>query len=163
VQEESGKYIGYTGLLMNDMADIAVGGIIRTAKSTNLLDVITSYWKIAWHCFVPCPVKFPGWKSIFRIFSLSGWLSIFLAAMLAHIAIVFLARFRIQEEESFRRLVDAVLDVWECLYPRCRVQPFYVCSSQPGCATAWQSTQCSRFTSLRFWWLLGSRNQLQTW
>jgi hypothetical protein len=112
VQDESGKYIVYTGLLMNDKADIAVGGIIRTAISTNLLDVTTSYWKVTWHWFVPCPVIFPGWRSIFRIFSLSGWVSIFLAAVLAHIAIVFLARFRIQENESFRRFVDVVLDVW---------------------------------------------------
>ncbi|PNF33397.1 hypothetical protein B7P43_G04166 [Cryptotermes secundus] len=112
VQEESGKYIGYTGLLMNDKADIAVGGIIRTVISTNLTDVTRSYWKVRWQWFVPCPVKFPGWQSIFRIFSLSGWLCIFLAAMLAHIVIVFLARFQIQENESFKRFVDAVLDVW---------------------------------------------------
>jgi hypothetical protein len=76
------------------------------------MDVTISFWKLTWQWFVPCPVKFPGWKSIFRIFSPSGWLSIFLAAMLAHIAIVFLARFRIQENESFRRFVHAVLDVW---------------------------------------------------
>ncbi|PNF33402.1 hypothetical protein B7P43_G04163 [Cryptotermes secundus] len=112
VQEESGNYIGYTGLLMNDKADIAVGGIIRTATSTNLTDVTTSFWKIRWQWYVPCPVKFPGWQSISRIFSLSGWLCIFLAAMLAHIVIVFLARFQIQEIESFKRFVDAVLDVW---------------------------------------------------
>ncbi|PNF33401.1 hypothetical protein B7P43_G04162 [Cryptotermes secundus] len=112
VQDESGKYIGYTGLLMNDKADIAVGGIIRTEILTNLVDVTKSYWKIRWQWYVPCPVKFPGWQSIFRIFSLSGWLCVFLAAMLAHIVIVFLARSRIQENESFKRFVDAVLDVW---------------------------------------------------
>ncbi|PNF33396.1 hypothetical protein B7P43_G04165 [Cryptotermes secundus] len=112
VQEESGKYIGYTGLLMNDKADIAVGGIIRSATSTNLTDVTRSYWKVRWQWFVPCPVKFPGWQSIFRIFSLSGWSCILLAAMLAPIVIVFLARFRIQENESFKRFMDAVLDVW---------------------------------------------------
>jgi hypothetical protein len=43
VQDESGNYIEYTGLLMNDEADIAVGGIIRTAISTKLMDVTTSY------------------------------------------------------------------------------------------------------------------------
>ncbi|PNF33395.1 hypothetical protein B7P43_G04164 [Cryptotermes secundus] len=112
VKEESGNYTGYTGLLMNDEADIAVGGIIRTGVLTNLVDVTISYWKVRWQWYVPCPVKFPGWQSISRIFSLSGWLCIFLAAMLAHIVIVFLARFRIQENESFKRFVDAVLDVW---------------------------------------------------
>ncbi|PNF38683.1 hypothetical protein B7P43_G17881 [Cryptotermes secundus] len=94
VQEVVGNYIGYTGLLMNDEADIAVGGIIRTAILTNLTDVTISYLKLRWQSFVPCPVKFPGWRSIFRTFSLSGWL------------------FRIQENASFKRFVDAVQDVW---------------------------------------------------
>jgi hypothetical protein len=43
IQDESGKYIGYTGLLMNVEADIALGGIIRTAKSSALIDVTTSF------------------------------------------------------------------------------------------------------------------------
>jgi hypothetical protein len=61
---------------------------------------------------VPCPVKFPGWKSIFRIFSPTAWLSILLSAVLAIIVIVFLARFGLKEYESFRRIVDAITDVW---------------------------------------------------
>jgi hypothetical protein len=112
IQEESGKYVGYTGLLVNDEADIAVGGIIRTATWANVTDATTSYCPVRWEWYVPCPLKFPGWKSIFRIFSLSGWLSIILAAVLANVAIVFLARFRINEYKSFRLFTDAILDVW---------------------------------------------------
>jgi hypothetical protein len=111
-QEESGKYTGYTGRLINDEADIALGGIIRTATSTDLMDVSTSYREIRYVWYVPCPVKFPGWKSIFRIFSLSGWLSIILAATLAVVVTVFLARFAVKEYESFRHFMNAILDVW---------------------------------------------------
>jgi hypothetical protein len=112
IQEESGKYIGYTGLFMNDVADIALGGIIRTATSSALMDVTTSYWQIRWEWYVPCPVKIPGWKSIFRIFSLSGWLSIIFSATLANLMIIFLARIGTKEHESFRRSLDVILDVW---------------------------------------------------
>jgi hypothetical protein len=112
IQDDSGNYIGFTGLLMNDEADIALGGVIRTATLTSLMDVTTSYYQIRWEWYVPCPVKFPGWKSIFRVFSLSGWLSILFAAMLANLVIVCLARSGIKEHESFRRLVEAILDVW---------------------------------------------------
>jgi hypothetical protein len=119
IRDKSGNYIGYTDLLMNDKADIAVGGIMKTRIMTDLVDVTTSYGQVRWEWFVPCPVKIPGWKSIFRIFSLSGWLSILLAAMLAIVAIVFLARFGIKEYESFRRFVDAILDVWGLILGVC--------------------------------------------
>jgi hypothetical protein len=81
---------------MKEEADIASGGIILTETSTNLRDVTTSYWQISWEWYVPFPVKIPGWKIVFRIFSLSGSLSIFLAAMLAKLVIVFLTRFGIK-------------------------------------------------------------------
>jgi hypothetical protein len=111
-QDDSGNYVGYTGLLMNDRADIASGGIMMTTTSTLLMDVTKSYFHLRWEWYVPCPVKFPGWKSIFRIFSPSVWLSILLAAVLANIVIAFLARYGINEHESFRRIVDAITDVW---------------------------------------------------
>jgi hypothetical protein len=166
IQDESGNYIGFTGLLMKDEADIPLGGILKTSASATLMDVTTIYWPTKWEWYVPCPVKLPGWKSIFRIFSLSGWLSIILAEMLANLVIVFLVRFGIKEHESFWRVTDAILDVWALILgvsiSSLRRTTPYDCSSQPGCATAWQSTQCSRLTSLRFWWILSSRNQLQT-
>jgi hypothetical protein len=112
MQDESGNFVGYTGLLMNDEADIALGGIMRTATSTILMDVTKSYLQVIWEWYVPCPAKFPGWKSIFRIFSATSWLSIFLSAVLAIIVIVFLARFGIKEYESLKRVVDAITDVW---------------------------------------------------
>jgi hypothetical protein len=112
VQDESGNYVGYTALLMTDEADMALGGITRTTTSTILIDVTKSFFQIIWEWYVPCPVKFPGWKSIFRIFSPTAWLSILLAAVLAIIVIVFLARFGLKEYESFRRVVDAITDVW---------------------------------------------------
>jgi hypothetical protein len=42
----------------------------------------------------------------------TAWLSILLATVLAIIVIVFLARFGLKEYESFRRVVDAITDVW---------------------------------------------------
>jgi hypothetical protein len=62
---------------MNGEAGIVLGGVLRTAISTALVDVTTIYWQTKWKWLVPYSVKFPGWKSMFRIFSLPGWLSIF--------------------------------------------------------------------------------------
>jgi hypothetical protein len=112
IQDESGKYVGYTGLLINDEADITFGAIMRTVTSSVLMDVTKSHLQLLWEWYVPCPVKFPGWKSIFRIFSPSACLSIFLAVMLANMVVVLLATFGFKEYEAFRRVVDAVLDVW---------------------------------------------------
>jgi hypothetical protein len=111
VQDESGNYVGYTALLMTDEADVALGTIMRSIATVILLDVTKSYFQVIWEWYVPCPIKYPGWKSIFRIFSPTAWLSIFLAAMLAIIAIVFLARFGGQECEFFRCAMDAIIDV----------------------------------------------------
>jgi hypothetical protein len=112
IQDESGNYAGYTARLMNDEADVALGGVTRSTTSAILMDVTKSFLQIIWEWYVPCPVKFPGWKSIFRIFYPTAWLSIFLSAVLAIIVIVFLARFGLKEYESFTRVVDAILDVW---------------------------------------------------
>jgi hypothetical protein len=111
-QDESGNYVGYTALFMNDEADIAFGAVMRSTTSEILMDVTKSYFQVIWEWYVPCPVKFPGWKSIFRIFSPTAWLSISLSAVLAIFVIVFLARFGGKEYESFRRVVNAIVDVW---------------------------------------------------
>jgi hypothetical protein len=115
IQDESGNYVGYTALFMNDEADIAFGGIMRTTISTSLMDVTKSYFQSSWQWYVPCPVKFPRWRSIFRIFSPSVWFSIFLASMFANIVIVFLARFGVNEHESFRCVSDTIIVVWALL------------------------------------------------
>jgi hypothetical protein len=112
IQDESGKYMGYTDLLMNDEADVAIGGIMRTLTSAILMDITGSYFHTTWEWYVLCPLKFPGWKSIFRIFSPTAWLSILLSAVFAFIGMLFLARFGIKEHESFGRVADAITDVW---------------------------------------------------
>jgi hypothetical protein len=56
--------------------------------------------------------------------------------MFANIVMVLLASFSFKEYESFRRVVDAVLDVWALVlgsvYRRCCAQSLFVRSSQPG-------------------------------
>jgi hypothetical protein len=115
-QDESGNFAGYTALLMYDEADTALEGIMRTATSTILIDVTKSYFQLRWEWYVPCPVKFPGWKSTFRIFSATAWLNTFLSAVLAIIVIVFLARSGVKECESFRSVVDEISDVWALIF-----------------------------------------------
>jgi hypothetical protein len=76
------------------------------------MDLSRTYIQTSWECYVPCPVKLPEWKIISRIFFPSALLSILLAIMLANIVVVLLARFGFKEYESFRHIMDAIMDVW---------------------------------------------------
>jgi hypothetical protein len=112
MQEKSGNFTGYMAHLIFDKADIAFGALVKSENSTYLMDVTISYQQSKWEWYVPCPVKFARWKSIFRVFSASLWLTIFLSTLLANFTIVFLAKFRITERKSFKRFVNAITDVW---------------------------------------------------
>jgi hypothetical protein len=112
IHDEFGNFTGYMANLMFDEADVAFAAIIRAVTSTSLTDVTTSYQQGKWEWYVPCPVKYPRWKSIFRIFSASLWLSVFLSALLANFTMVFLAKFESTEFKSFRRFVSAITDMW---------------------------------------------------
>jgi hypothetical protein len=111
-QDKFGNFTGYTADLIFDKADIAFGAIVRSSYSTSLMDASISYQQSKWDWYVPCPVKFPRWKSIFRVFSASLWLTLFLSTLLANFMIVFLAKFRNTEYKSFKRFVNAITDVW---------------------------------------------------
>jgi hypothetical protein len=94
IQVEFGNFTGHKAHLMFDEADIVFGSLVRSLNSTSLTDVTTSYIQSQNEWYVPCPVKFPRWKSIFRMFSISLRLTVFLLTLLPNFIIVFLAKFR---------------------------------------------------------------------
>jgi hypothetical protein len=104
-QKESGHYVRYSGFLVSHKADISVGGIVRTATESILMDVSRSYIHVSWEWYVPCSVNLLGWKIIFKIFSPSAWLSILLSTMLGSIVVDLLERFGVKEYRFFRRAV----------------------------------------------------------
>jgi hypothetical protein len=112
IYDEYKNFTGYTAHLIFDEADVALSTIFRTLAPTSLTDFTTSYYQLKWVWFVPCPVKYPRWNSIFRIFSVSLWLTIFLSALLANFILVFLAKFDGKENSSFRRFANAITNVW---------------------------------------------------
>jgi hypothetical protein len=112
IKNEFGNFTGYTAHLLFDQADIAFGAIVRSKNSPTVMDVTRGYQQSKWEWYVPCPLKYPRWKSIFRMFSASLWLTIFLSTLLANFTIVFLAKFENVENESFKSFINAITDVW---------------------------------------------------
>jgi hypothetical protein len=115
IQDEFGNFTGYMAQLVFDEADIAFSGLLRTMISESLTDVTKTYHYGQWEWYVSCPVKIPRWRSIFRIFSASLWLTVVLSILLANVVTVFLAKFESKELKSFRRFVNSITNTWAVL------------------------------------------------
>jgi hypothetical protein len=90
--DNEGNSIGYTGELLNDTADVAVGLLVMRKPRRGLVATRPHHWgRLSW--YVPCGSRYPRWMSIFRMFSGSVWALLIVSVVLSVPVITFIARF----------------------------------------------------------------------
>lgn len=89
---DNGTFVGVVGDLTYSKADIALSGLPLIAPFTDRGDPTAVYSRSEFIWLVPCARRLPGWRNVFRIFSSSVWLCIFLSLILAAGVMRFLAK-----------------------------------------------------------------------
>ncbi|PNF33537.1 hypothetical protein B7P43_G17413 [Cryptotermes secundus] len=89
---DNGTYLGVIGDLTYNKADIALSGLPLIAPFTDRGDHTAVYSRSEFIWLVPCARRLLGWSNVFRIFSYSVWLCVFLSLILAAGVMRFLAK-----------------------------------------------------------------------
>lgn len=80
---DNGTFVGVVGDLTYSKADIALSGLPLIAPFTDRGDHTAIYSRSEFIWLVPCARRLLGWRNVFRIFSYSVWLCVFLSLILA--------------------------------------------------------------------------------
>jgi glutamate receptor delta-2 subunit len=94
---DNGTFVGVVGDLTYSKADIALSGLPLIEPFTNNGDHTAVYSRSEFIWLVPCPRRILGWRNVFRIFSYSVWLCVFLSFILAAGVTRFLAKLSVFE------------------------------------------------------------------
>jgi glutamate receptor delta-2 subunit len=89
---DNGTYVGVVGDLTYSKTDIALSGLPLVAPFTDRGDHTAVYSRSEFIWLVPCARRLLGWRNVFRMFSYSLWLCIFLSLILAAGVTCFLAK-----------------------------------------------------------------------
>lgn len=88
----NGTFTGIIGDLAYSRCDIAVGGLPLTPPFIDTGDYSAIYSRTEFVWLIPCARRLHGWRNIFRIFSSTLWLCVFLSISLAACIIHCLAK-----------------------------------------------------------------------
>ncbi|PSN30525.1 Ionotropic receptor 197 [Blattella germanica] len=72
----NGTWTGIRGDLIYGRSDVAFCGTVLSTQSKNVMSPTIPYVRGGFVWVVPCPKPYPRWWSMFRIFSISSWISI---------------------------------------------------------------------------------------
>jgi hypothetical protein len=89
---KNGTFTGIIGDLTYSTCDIAVAGIPLIPPFTYIGDYTRVYYRSEYIWLVPCAKRIPGWRNIFRMFSSTLLLCVFMSIFLAVYVTYFLAK-----------------------------------------------------------------------
>jgi len=76
------------------------------------LDITNSYYIMRFRWYVPCPVKYQRWSSIFRILSIELWLVLIISIAIAAISTTFVGRYSCtSERQGYKSLTSSLTNV----------------------------------------------------
>jgi hypothetical protein len=95
---------------------IYLGNLALTFSLKPYFDFTSSYFygRIRW--YVPCSIKYPRWRSIFRILSVELWLVLIISIVIAAISTTLVGRYSCTLEwESYKTLTSSLTNVWSVI------------------------------------------------
>ena len=101
------------GTLIGKKAYIALGDVATQILLFSFFDITNSYFMTSIHWYVPCPVKYPRWNSIFRILSAALWLVLIISIVILAILFKILGRYSSTSEwQGYRTLTSSLTNLW---------------------------------------------------
>ena len=92
---------------------IALGGMEPDFKLAFQTDITNPYSSSTYSWYVPCPVKYPRWNSIFRILSVELWLVLIISIVIAAISATLIGRYSYMSEwQSYKTLRSSFTHLW---------------------------------------------------
>jgi hypothetical protein len=99
-------------MLVNEF-HIALGGMESDFKRAFQSDITNPHFSSTYRWYVPCPVKYPRWNSIFRILSLELWLVLIISVIIAAILATVIGRYSCTSEwQSYKTLRSSFTHIW---------------------------------------------------
>ena len=94
-------------------AYIALGAVEKNLLYYTPFDFTNSYVTSRIRWYVPCPVKYPRWNSIFRILSRELWIVLIISIVFAAISTTLCGRYSFTSEwQGYKTLTSSLTKVW---------------------------------------------------
>jgi hypothetical protein len=107
---------GSVNNLVSDMiakeAYIALGSVTGIFLFYTSFDITNSHFTTRYRWYVPCPVKYPRWSSMFRILSVELWIVLIILIVFAVISTIFGQYSLISEWQDYRTLTSSFINIW---------------------------------------------------
>ena len=92
---------------------ITVGYIGIDSSVNSLFESTNPYYFFRIRWYVPCPVKYPRWSSIFRILTVELWLVLIISIVIAAISTTLVGRYSCTSEwQVYKTLTNSLTNVW---------------------------------------------------
>jgi hypothetical protein len=99
--------------LIEKEAYIALGRVKRNFLFYTSFDLTNSYLNTRLRWYIPCPVKYPRWSSIFRILSVELWLVLIISIVIAAISTTLVGRYSCTSEwQGYKTLTSSLTNFW---------------------------------------------------
>lgn len=104
----NGSSSGYTGALVNNIADVAFGAIDIKETATDVTEVTRPYHWDFWAWYVPCAAPNPRWNSIFRVFSAWLWALLCFSVLIVTFIMITIARCILLDMSELYRFLNPI-------------------------------------------------------
>ena len=102
-----------TQAMLKKEAYIALGEIGSHYLNDPFLDFTNNHYMVSIRWYVPCPVKYQRWSSIFRIFSVELWLVLIISIGFAAISTTLVGRYSCTSEwQRYKTLTSSLINLW---------------------------------------------------
>jgi len=92
---------------------IALGGVTNNFLYYTSFDLTNSHFTTRFRWYVPCPVKYQRWSSIFRILSVKLWIVVIISIVIAAISSTLVGRYSCSSEwQTYKTLVSSLTNIW---------------------------------------------------
>jgi hypothetical protein len=92
---------------------IALGGVGTHYLIESFLDTTSTHYMMRVRWYVPCSIKYPRWRSVFRILSVELWLVLITSILIAAISTTLIGRFTCTpERQRYKILSSSLTNIW---------------------------------------------------
>ena len=111
VEEGSVKRL-FTAMIAKE-AYIDLGSVTRNFLYYTSFDFTNSHFTTKFRWYVPCPVKYQRWSSVFRILSAELWIVLIISIVFAAISTTIFGQYSCTSEwQGYRTLTSSLTNVW---------------------------------------------------
>jgi hypothetical protein len=112
-ETDEGLTVNLTSVMLAKEAYIALGAVGTHYLIDPFLESTNSYHTMRLRWYVPCPLKYPRWSSIFRILSVELWIVLIISIVIAAISTTLVGRYSCTSEwQGYKTLSSSLTNIW---------------------------------------------------